>query len=120
MTEEVWKQFTGLAVAGGDSGENHAVLDRSREAYHAFYAEAEAIAQSTIHALRPAAGGGKAGSVARRSAGGAAVSGRGSGADALIRVAEKVLPPKVRRRVPPVWRSRIMRAANKASRLVRR
>jgi hypothetical protein len=96
------------------------VLDRSREAYHAFYAEAEAIAQSTIHALRPAAGGGKAGSVARRSAGGAAVSGRGSGADALIRVAEKVLPPKVRRRVPPVWRSRIMRAANKASRLVRR
>jgi hypothetical protein len=120
MTEEVWKQFTGLAVAGGDSGENHAVLDRSREAYHAFYAEAEAIAQSTIHALRPAAGGGKAGSVARRSAGGAAVSGRGSGADALIRVAEKVLPPKVRRRVPPGWRSRIMRAANKASRLVRR
>lgn len=120
MTEEVWKQFTGLAVAGGDSGENHAVLDRSREAYHAFYAEAEAIAQSTIHALRPAAGGGKASAVARRTAGGAAVSGRGSGADALIRVAEKVLPPKVRRRVPPVWRSRIMRAANKAARVVRR
>jgi hypothetical protein len=120
MTEEVWKQFTGLAVAGGDSAENYAPLDQSREAYHAFYAEAEAIAQSTIHALRPAGGAAKGSAVARRTAGGAAVSGRGSGADALIRVAERVVPPKLRRRVPPVWRSRIMRAANKAARVVRR
>jgi hypothetical protein len=121
LTEDVWKQFTGLAVAGGDSAENHAALDRSREAYHAFYAEAEAVAQSTIHALRPKGGAaaGK-GTVARRSAGGAVVSSRGSGADALIRVAERVVPPKLRRRVPPVWRSRIMRAANKAARVVRR
>lgn len=120
MTEEVWKQFTGLAVAGGDSAENHAVLDRAREAYHAFYAEAEAIAQSTIHALRPAGGAAKGGSVARRGSAGSGGVVRGSGADALIRVAERVVPPKLRRRVPPVWRSRIMRAANKASRLVRR
>jgi hypothetical protein len=121
LTEEVWKEFTALAVAGGDSTENHAVLDRSREKYHAFYAEVEAMAQSTIHALRPK-GGAAAGKgvVARRSAAGGAVSSRGSGADALIRVAEKVVPPKLRRRVPPVWRSRIMRAANKAARVVRR
>jgi hypothetical protein len=122
MTEEVWKQFTGLAVAGGDSAENHAVLDRSRAAYHAFYAEAEAIAQSTIHALRPAGGAAGARGGTRPGLPGGARGGgsRGSGADALIRVAERVLPPKVRRRVPPVWRSRIMRAANGAARLLRR
>ena len=38
----------------------------------------------------------------------------------IIRVAERVVPPKMRRRVPPVWRSRIMRAANRAARLVGR
>jgi len=38
----------------------------------------------------------------------------------VIRVAERVVPPKLRRRVPPVWRSRIMRTANKAANLVRR
>ena len=123
MTEEVWKQFTALAVAGGDSAENRAVLDESRERYHTFYAEAEDIAQSTIHALRPkgGAGGHEKGAVARRSGpSGAAAGSRGSGADAVIRVAERVVPPKLRRRVPPVWRSRIMRTANKAASIVRR
>lgn len=121
MTEDVWKEFTALAVAGGDSAESHAVLDRSRKAYHTFYAEAEAIAQSTIHALRPKNGSGGSGAGVSRSSGARTTAGsRGSGADALIRVAERVLPPKVRRRVPPVWRSRIMRAANRVARIVRR
>ena len=123
MTEDVWKQFTALAVAGGDSAENRAVLDESRERYHTFYSEAEDIAQSTIHALRPKGGstGGDRGAVATRAgASGGAGTSRGSGADAVIRVAERVVPPKLRRRVPPVWRSRIMRTANKAANLVRR
>ncbi len=123
MTEDVWKQFTALSVAGGDSEENRAVLDESRERYHAFYSDAEDIAQSTIHALRPKGGpaGGEKGAVATRSgSSGAGGSSRGSGADAVIRVAERVVPPKLRRRVPPVWRSRIMRTANKAANLVRR
>jgi hypothetical protein len=123
MTEEIWKQFTALAVAGGDSPENRAVLDESRERYHTFYAEAEDIAQSTIHALRPkgGAGGHEKDAVARRSGpSGASAGSRGSGADAVIRVAERVVPPKLRRRVPPVWRSRIMRTANKAASIVRR
>ena len=123
MTEDVWKQFTALSVAGGDSGENRAVLDESRERYHAFYSDAEDIAQSTIHALRPKGGpaGSEKGAVATRSGtSGAGGSSRGSGADAVIRVAERVVPPKLRRRVPPVWRSRIMRTANKAANLVRR
>jgi len=123
MTEDVWKQFTALAVAGGDSAENRAVLDESRERYHAFYSEAEDIAQSTIHALRPKGGAASSdrGAVATRAGtSGSAGSSRGSGADAVIRVAERVVPPKLRRRVPPVWRSRIMRTANKAANLVRR
>jgi len=123
MTEDVWKQFTALAVAGGDSAENRAVLDESRERYHAFYSEAEDIAQSTIHALRPKGGAASSdrGAVAARAGtSGSAGSSRGSGADAVIRVAERVVPPKLRRRVPPVWRSRIMRTANKAANLVRR
>ena len=123
MTEDVWKQFTALAVAGGDSAENRAVLDESRERYHTFYSEAEDIAQSTIHALRPKGGstGGDKGTDATRSGtSGAGGASRGSGADAVIRVAERVVPPKLRRRVPPVWRSRIMRTANKAANIVRR
>jgi hypothetical protein len=120
LTEDVWKQFTGLAVSGGDAAESHADLDRSREAYHRFYAEAEAIAQSTIHALRPRPGqAADGGGVARRGSVGPGTS-RGSGADAVIRLAERVVPPKLRRRVPPVWRSRIMRSANKLARVVRR
>jgi hypothetical protein len=120
LTEDVWKQFTALSVRGGDSAENRAVLDESRAGYHSFYAEAEAVAQSTIHALRPRGGGAaEQGAVASRSRGGA-TSSRGSGADAVIRLAERVVPPKLRRRVPPVWRSRIMRTANKVARLLRR
>jgi hypothetical protein len=120
LTEDVWKQFTGLAVSGGDAAESHADLDRSRETYHRFYAEAEAMAQSTIHALRPRAGQvADGGGVARRGSAGAGTS-RGSGADAVIRLAERVVPPKLRRRVPPVWRSRIMRTANRLARVVRR
>lgn len=116
IAEDAWKDFTSLAVHGGDSAEHQAVLDKSRESYHAFYAEAEAIAQSTIHALRPK-GGAAAGTAAHRAAGGGSRSGgargSGSGADIVIRVAERAVPPKLRRRVPPVWRSRIMRTADK-------
>ena len=114
IAERSWKDFTRLAVAGGDTAEHHAVLDTSREAYHRFYAEVEAMAQSTIHALRPK--GGAAGATTALGAG-AGVARRGggtSGADLVIRLVERVVPPKVRRRVPPVWRSRIMRAADVA------
>jgi hypothetical protein len=90
LTEQVWKQFTGLADAGGDTAENHVGLDRTREAYHAFYAEAEAIAQSTIHALRPKGG---------------------AGGEPLFagRLGHRVFPQSLRRRVPPAWKARVRR-----------
>lgn len=122
IAEQTWKQFTSLAVAGGDSAENQAVLDEARAAYHAFYAEVEAMAQSTIHALRPKGGAAATGDRAVRvsSGGQVATVARGSGADVLIRIAERLLPRRLLRRVPPVWRSRVMRAANKAARLLGR
>jgi hypothetical protein len=121
MTEHVWQQFLGLAQPGGDNAEAAAELDRSRESYHTFYAEIEAIAQSSLHALRPAGGTGSA-AAGGRSVGSArgGASSRGSGADALIRAAERVVPRKMLQRVPPVWRARIMRGANRAGNLVRR
>lgn len=120
ITEDVWEKFAALATPGGDSTEQQAALDEARTAYHAFYAEAEAIAQSTIHALRPKAGSGKGGVAKDARAGSQRPVAQGSGADLLIRVAERVVPPNLRRRVSPVWRSRIMRAANRTARFIKR
>ena len=119
MTEKVWTEFLDLAVAGGDAEPAQQRLDASRADYHAYYAEIEAIAQSSLYALRPSAGAGAGraggpGSVAR-----AAGVARGGGADAVIRVAERVVPRSMLRKVPPVWRARMVRTANRAGRLVR-
>ncbi len=118
MTEQVWSEFLALAVPGGDAPPALARLDASRAAYHAYYAEIEAIAQSSLHALRPA-GGAKAGVGAAAVARAAGVA-RGGGADAVIRVAERVVPRTMLRKVPPVWRARLVRTANRAGRLVHR
>lgn len=125
VAEDAWKDLTQLAVGDGDSVENQRTLDETRKRYHAFYAEVEQIAQSSIHALRArdgggAAGGGKGAGTAEPAGRGAGLAVRGSGSDALIRVGERIVPRKVLRRVPPVWRSRIMRGANKAARLLGR
>ena len=100
--------------------EAQARLDESREAYRAYYAEIEAIAQSSLHALRPAGGGAGASGARRKRAASAAGVARGGGADALIRVAERMVPRSLLRKVPPVWRARLVRTANRASRLARR
>lgn len=118
MTEKVWEEFLALSVEGGDSAEEARRLDASREQYREYYAEIEAIAQSSLHALRPAGGGGKS-----ASGGGAGVArtGRhGGGADAAIRVVERYVPRSMLRRVPPVWRARLIRGANRAGRVLKR
>ena len=118
MTEKVWAQFLALAVPGGDAAPALATLDASRTEYHEYYAEIEAIAQSSLHALRPA-GGARAGGGAKAVARAAGVA-RGGGADAVIRIAERVVPRTMLRKVPPVWRARLVRTANRAGRLVHR
>jgi hypothetical protein len=53
MAEEVWGLLQPLADPGGDNAETHAALDAARERYAALYAEAEAISQSSVTAVKP-------------------------------------------------------------------
>lgn len=52
LAEETWSGLSKLAESGGDTAEVHAQLDEVREAYVAFYDEAEAVAQSSVIAAR--------------------------------------------------------------------
>jgi hypothetical protein len=49
----VWQQVMGLARAEGDAEAAREALDTARAAYARLYAEAEAIAQSSITAVKP-------------------------------------------------------------------
>lgn len=53
MAEDVWREVSALARPDGDDDAARARLDESRAAYVAFYAEAEAIAQSSVTAAKP-------------------------------------------------------------------
>jgi hypothetical protein len=53
MTEDVWQRVQRLAEPGGDTPEVHGSLDEARDAFGELYAEAEAIAQSSISAAKP-------------------------------------------------------------------
>ena len=52
LAEETWTGLSKLAEPGGDTSDVHALLDEVREAYVAFYDEAEAVAQSSVIAAR--------------------------------------------------------------------
>ena len=54
LAERVWQDVIPLAEPGGDSPAAHASLDADSEAFQAMYAEAEAIAQSSITAAKRA------------------------------------------------------------------
>jgi hypothetical protein len=53
MAEQVWVDFQLLAEPGGDTPDLRATLDSSHGEYDALYAEAEAIAQSSVTAVKP-------------------------------------------------------------------
>jgi hypothetical protein len=133
MAEEVWGQVTALATPGGDSEGTRASLDAARAAYAELYAEAEAVAQSSVTAARPRAGGleaalsGRAGAPRiaskrelslplRRSRGRVKLPAGGAlparGLRFLLRMA-LLVPPRYRERLPmPVVRAglRLVRA----------
>jgi hypothetical protein len=115
----VWEELVALTQRDEGGVEVRRALDASRASYHAFYADVEAIAQSSLHALRPE---GSAGSAAttRVSRPRDRATGHGGGADAVIRLAERFVPRRLLRKVPPVWRARLVRVADRAGRLVRR
>jgi hypothetical protein len=73
MLEEVWGHVSSLAEPGGDTEEAYPSLDAARAAYARLYADAEAIAQSSVIALKPrrgrrvtASAGGAGGNAGRR------------------------------------------------------
>ncbi len=51
--DRVWEELLPLASPGGDDDEARARLDESRTEYASFYAEAEAVAQSSVTAVKP-------------------------------------------------------------------
>jgi hypothetical protein len=51
--EDVWRTASGLADPNGDGEAARTSLDVARASYAEFYAEAEAIAQSSVTALKP-------------------------------------------------------------------
>jgi hypothetical protein len=53
MCEDVWTQVSALADPGDDNDQIRASLDAARAAYIDFYAEAEAVAQSSVTAVKP-------------------------------------------------------------------
>jgi hypothetical protein len=52
MAERVWQQFQPLAEGAEEPPDVRATLDAARAAYVELYAEAEAIAQTSVHAVR--------------------------------------------------------------------
>jgi hypothetical protein len=56
MAERVWTELLPLNEAGGDTPAVRGALDSSRAEYAAMYAEAEAIAQSSVTAVKPRKG----------------------------------------------------------------
>jgi hypothetical protein len=92
MGEEVWTKVSALAEPGGDTESAWADLDAARAAYVDFYAQAEAVAQSSVTAVKPR-GGALAGGATRE-------SGRGRGPRRDLRRLVRV-PLKQRQRVVP-------------------
>jgi hypothetical protein len=102
IAEDVWRLVQSLALPGGDTCAAWTELDRARSSYIELYAEAEAIAQSSVTAAkrRPRRGGGAAAGKATASA------------PASLRV-------RLARRVPAPYRRRVRRALRSLRRATR-
>jgi hypothetical protein len=53
MAEDVWTRLSKLADPGGDTEAARGEIDAARAAYVDYYAEAEAVAQSSVTAVKP-------------------------------------------------------------------
>jgi hypothetical protein len=94
LADEVWADLNRLAAPGTDGGAVAADLDRARDRYAALYAEAEAIAQSSVTAVKPRRGK------------------PGQGGD----TAPTSLRGRIARGIPPRYRKRLRRALGPLSR----
>jgi hypothetical protein len=97
MIDVVWEQLCGLTIPAGENPEAYERLDSSLASYRQFYAEVEAVAQSSIHAVR------------RRPAGGAATKPGQKPPSARNRLIHRV-PQPLRKLVPLRLRQRMLRS----------
>jgi hypothetical protein len=94
LADEVWGQLELLADPHADTAAVAASLDAARAAYAELYGEAEAIAQSSVHAVKP-----------RRAQGANSEAAAGAAPTPLT-----ALKIAVARRLPPRARKRVRRA----------
>jgi hypothetical protein len=110
MCEEAWTKISALGDAGADTEAARTELDAVRAAYVDFYAEAEAVAQSSVTAVKPRGAAAKQSSPNGRRRGGRAVVRRfvPAGMRESLRRSDG-LPVSVRMMllVPPRYRERI-------------
>jgi hypothetical protein len=95
LADEVWAQLELLADPAADTAAVAGTLDAARVAYSELYGEAEAIAQSSVTAVRP-----------RRGAGSPKPGGAADAPPGPL----TVLKVRVARRLPPRYRQRLRRA----------
>jgi hypothetical protein len=96
--EDVWRTASGLADPDGDGEAARASLDVARASYAEFYAEAEAIAQSSVTAVKPSRWGvGTLSAPPRRAAG--------------VHAGKPPLRTQIARRIPGPYRERARLAA---------
>ena len=92
MVDDVWERVSRLADPDGDTEEVRDALDAARGAYAQLYAEAEAIAQSSVTAVKPR---GKRATAAAAAA--ARASARRTPRASKVR---RLVPTRIRARVP--------------------
>jgi hypothetical protein len=126
MCEEAWTKLSALGDPGGDTEAARSELDGTRAAYVDFYAEAEAVAQSSVTAAKPRGGGAQASQNGRRRVGRRVMRKlvpasmreslrRSDGLPVSVRVM-LLVPPEYRERIPVP----VMDAARKFVRSLRR
>jgi hypothetical protein len=94
QADKVWELMSGLADR--DEAEAWEKLDVARARYIDFYGEAESIAQSSVRAARQ----GRRPTSQRASA-------------KAIRLVSKSVPQRYKQRIPPQWRTKILRVLHK-------
>jgi hypothetical protein len=93
LVDQVWEQASVLTRPGGDGEAAWASLDDCRAAYLQFYADAEAIAQSSVTAVKPRPW--------RRGAGGGERNAK-PGHPSRVRLVARVVPARHRERLAAV------------------
>ena len=114
LADDVWARASSLVEPDGDNEKTRAALDVGRDKYVQLYSDAEAIAQSSVRAVKPRPKPKGAAAPAAGQDGGAK-----SGTPLPVRMVRKI-PRRYRERVPLSLRRRVLNRARAAGRALRR